>query len=76
MDIDCLSLSGDGEIDAVLDRMKGMMAEGRPVIVDAAIDYSEKTWFTKGVVRTMLHRLSWKDRLRFVARAGLRKLTG
>ena len=55
--------------------MREMMADGRPVIVDAAVDYSEKTWFTRGVVKTMLHRLPWKDRLRFVARALVRKVT-
>ena len=75
MGIDCLSLSHDGEIDGVLERMRGMMAGGRPVIVDAAVDYSEKTWFTRGVVKTMLDRLPWKDRVRFVARALMRKVT-
>jgi acetolactate synthase-1/2/3 large subunit len=45
------------------------------VLVDAAVDYSAKTWFTRGVVKTMLLRLSWPDRLRFVARALLRRLS-
>jgi acetolactate synthase-1/2/3 large subunit len=56
--------------------MRALMTKGRPVIVDAAIDYSEKTWFTRGVVRTALARLDWKDRLRFVGRALGRKLAG
>jgi acetolactate synthase-1/2/3 large subunit len=76
MDIDCLSLSRDAEIDGVLGAMRALMTKGRPVIVDAAIDYSEKTWFTRGVVRTALARLDWKDRLRFVGRALGRKLAG
>jgi acetolactate synthase-1/2/3 large subunit len=76
MGIDCLSLSRDAEIDGVLQRMKAVLAEGRPVLVDAAVDYSEKTWFTRGVVKTMLNRLPWKDRLRFVARAVGRRLGG
>ncbi len=75
MGIECLSLSRDADIDPVLERMRAIMQEGHPVLVDAAVDYSEKTWFTRGVVRTMLHRLPWKDRLRFVARALGRKLT-
>lgn len=49
---------------------------GRPTVVDTAIDYTGKTWFTRGVVRTNLGRLPWPDRLRFVARALARKLTG
>jgi len=76
MGIDCLSLLRDGEIDGVLERMRGLMASGRPVIVDAAVDYSEKTWFTRGVVKTMLNRLPWKDRLRFVTRAIARRMGG
>jgi acetolactate synthase-1/2/3 large subunit len=76
MGIDCLSLSRDPEIDAVLERMRAIMQEGRPVLVDAAVDYSEKTWFTRGVVKTMLNRLPWKERLRFVVRALVRKATG
>lgn len=76
MGIGCLSLSRDSEIDSALGAMKRLMETGRPVIVDVAIDYSEKTWFTRGVVKTMLARLDWKDRLRFVARAMGRKLAG
>lgn len=76
MGIGCLSLSRDSEIDGVIAAMKRVMDSGRPVIVDAAIDYSEKTWFTRGVVKTALARLDWKDRLRFVARAVGRKLSG
>jgi hypothetical protein len=35
-----------------------------------------KTWFTRGVVKTMLGRLAWPDRIRFVARALVRQVTG
>ena len=49
---------------------------GRPVLVDVAIDYSVKTFFTRGVVKTNFLRLPWADRLRFVARALARKLPG
>jgi acetolactate synthase-1/2/3 large subunit len=76
MGVECLSLSRDADIQAVLENLRGRMEQGRPVIVDAAVDYSEKTWFTRGVVKTMLGRLPWKDRLRFVARALVRKATG
>jgi acetolactate synthase-1/2/3 large subunit len=50
------------------------VAAGRPVLVDVAIDYSEKTYFTRGVVNTMLGRLPWNDRLRFIWRALSRRL--
>jgi len=76
MGLECLELSRDADIDAVLEGMKARLEQGRPVLVDAAVDYSEKTYFTRGVVKTMLGRLAWKDRLRFVARAVVRKVTG
>ena len=66
-------LATDDQIADVLDRVAATTASGRPVVVDTAIDYSEKTYFTRGVVKTNLLRLPWPDRLRFVARAIGRK---
>ena len=74
--IECLSLPSDAEMEPVLHRMQAILAEGRPVMVDAAVDYSLKTWFTRGVVKTMLGRLPWKDRVRFIGRALVRRVTG
>jgi len=74
--IECLSLPDDTEIAPVLERIRQILAEGRPVMVEAAVDYSLKTWFTRGVVKTMLGRLPWKDRVRFVGRALVRRVTG
>jgi acetolactate synthase-1/2/3 large subunit len=50
--------------------------EGRPVIVDIQVDYSKRTRFTKGVVKTALKRFPLRDRVRFIARALVRKVTG
>ena len=44
------------------------------MVVEVEIDYSQKTYFTRGVVRTNFGRLPWPDRVRFVARALARKL--
>lgn len=71
--VEFLRLGRDDEIDSVVRRAAEL---GRPVLVDVAIDYSRKTWFTKGVVRTNFGRLPWKDRLRFLGRALVRKVTG
>jgi acetolactate synthase I/II/III large subunit len=76
MGVECLFLPDDSRLDQVLDRVRAVLVEGRPVIVDAAVDYSGKTFFTRGVVKTMLGRLAWKDRLRFVGRALVRRVTG
>jgi acetolactate synthase-1/2/3 large subunit len=50
--------------------------EARPVIVDVQVDYSKRTRFTKGVVKTALKRFPLRDRARFIARALVRKVTG
>jgi acetolactate synthase-1/2/3 large subunit len=47
---------------------------GRPVMVEVAIDYSRKTYFTRGVVATNFWRLPWPERLRLLARAAARHL--
>lgn len=72
--VECLALDSDDDVDAVLDRVAAATDAGRPIVVDCAIDYSRKTFFTRGVVRTNLLRLPWPERLRFIARAVGRKV--
>lgn len=74
--VEWLPLEHDGQIEAVVRAARATVRAGRPILVDTAIDYSEKTYFTRGVVKTMLNRLPWPERLRFVGRALLRKLSG
>ncbi len=73
--VETLSLASEGEIPAVVGRAREIAAAGRPVLVDAAIDYSRKTFFTRGVVKTTFLRLPWGDRLRFVGRALARRIS-
>ncbi len=74
--VSCLKLDQDAETPEVLERVAAVTSEGRPVVVDVAIDYSRKTFFTTGIVRTNLGRLPWRDRLRFLVRAASRRLRG
>lgn len=74
--VEWLALDSDAEVLDVVRAARATVQGGRPVLVDVAIDYSNKTWFTRGVVRTMLSRLPWPDRIRFVGRAIGRKLLG
>jgi acetolactate synthase-1/2/3 large subunit len=46
------------------------------VIVDVRIDYSKRTRFTQGVVRTAMKTFPFRDKARFVLRALTRKITG
>lgn len=74
--VEWLSLDTDAEVEGVVRDALATAQAGRPVLVDTAIDYAEKTYFTKGVVKTTLLRLAWPDRIRFVLRALSRKLSG
>jgi len=74
--VEALALANDAGIRETVARAREIAGEGRPVLVDVAIDYSRKTFFTRGVVRTNFGRLPWGDRLRFVVRALQRKVLG
>ena len=74
--VETFSLGRDEEIATVLRRAREIISSGRPVLVDVAIDYSRRTYFTAGVVKTNLLRLSWGDRLRFIGRALARRVFG
>ena len=74
--VECLDLDREDQLPAVLESAASILRNGSPVVVGVAIDYSRKTYFTEGVVRTNFGRLPWKDRLRMVARAVGRRITG
>ena len=73
--IEWLRLDSDSQVAEVVAEAKAVTDAGRPIVVDVAIDYTEPTYFTKGVVRTNLGRLPLKDRIRFIARAVARRLS-
>jgi acetolactate synthase-1/2/3 large subunit len=64
-----LAMHRNAEVEAVLRQALNATGSGRPVVVEVAVDYSQKTYFTRGVLRANLGRLPWPDRLRFVLRA-------
>ncbi|MFZ2388576.1 MAG: thiamine pyrophosphate-binding protein [Polaromonas sp.] len=49
---------------------------GRPVIVDVNIDYSKRTAFTEGAVKTNFGRFPLKEKVRTLTRAMTRRITG
>jgi acetolactate synthase-1/2/3 large subunit len=51
-------------------------AANKPVIVDVRIDYSKKTRFTLGAVKTNLGRFDTRTKIRMVGRALYRKVFG
>ena len=62
----------DARLDSALAEAFAEARGGRPVIVDVAIDYSRKTYFTRGVVATNFWRLPLSERVRMLARAASR----
>jgi acetolactate synthase-1/2/3 large subunit len=76
MGVSFMRIDNDEEVADVVRGAQEEARGGMPVLVDVAIDYSTKTYFTKGVVRANLHRLPLRDRLRFIGRALTRKISG
>ncbi len=76
LDVEYLRLTNNLEIASALAQARQIHDGGRPVLVEVDVDYSQLTFFTRGVVLTNLGRLPWPDRLRFVARALGRRLPG
>ena len=71
-----LRIADDAGIEHVLDQAFAATAGQRPVLVDVAIDYSKRTRFTEGIVRTNLGRLDLGTKTRFVGRALWRRVAG
>jgi acetolactate synthase-1/2/3 large subunit len=66
---DFLEIRTDEQLTTSLQLIDTACAAGRPVIVGVAVDYSRKSAFTRGVVKTNLRRLPSSDRQRFLTRA-------
>ena len=69
-----VSIDNDDAIGSGIDRVIGLLANNRAVIVDVRIDYSKKTQFTIGAVKTNLKRFDTRNKLRIVGRALWRKV--
>jgi acetolactate synthase-1/2/3 large subunit len=71
-----VSIENDSQIDRGLGQAIDLARAGQPVMIDCAIDYSRRTYFTKGAVATNFWRLSFGERMRKIARLAGRKITG
>lgn len=64
----------NADLDESLEQARRTTSQNRPAMVEINIDYSESTYFSKGVVKTSFLRFAWKDRLRLVGRLIKRKI--
>jgi acetolactate synthase-1/2/3 large subunit len=71
-----LEINTNREIESNLDKAFKISHTGQPVIVDVNIDYSKKSRFTKGVVKTNLGRFPLGEKVRFIGRAVKRHVFG
>ncbi|MEA2696347.1 MAG: acetolactate synthase large subunit [Myxococcales bacterium] len=71
-----IALESNDRIAAAIDEALAVARSGQPVIVDIRIDYSKRTRFTLGVVKTVLKRFPLGEKFRFIGRAVVRKVTG
>ncbi len=69
-------IDDDQGIGRGIDEALATVGKGQAVIVDVRIDYSKRTRFTDGVVKTVLKRFPLGDKFRFIGRALVRKVTG
>ena len=71
-----VEINTNREIDSALDKAFKISETGQPVIVDVNIDYTKKSRFTKGVVKTNLGRFPLGEKVRFIGRAIKRHIFG
>lgn len=72
--VETLALDRDDQVDEVARRARDVTAQGRPVLVDVALDASQPTFFTRGVLDANWSRLPWRERLRLAVRVVGRRL--
>lgn len=71
-----ISIKTDADCEDGVRAAMDFAAQNRPVIVDVNIDYSKRTRFTKGMVKSNLGRFTTGNKARFIGRALIRKVTG
>ena len=72
-----LRIAADGDIDGVIrEALESAARDRRPVLVDVNVDYSKRTRFTEGIVKTNLERFDFGTKTRLIGRALWRRLSG
>jgi len=71
-----VALQNNQDIEGALQTALRASQQGQAVIVDVKVDYSKRTRFTQGTVKTNLKRFDLKTKTRFIGRALVRKVTG
>jgi acetolactate synthase-1/2/3 large subunit len=70
-----LAIATEADLDEGVARVREGLTQG-PVVAEVVFDNTQRTYFTRGVVRTNFGRLPWSERLHFAARALGRRARG
>jgi acetolactate synthase-1/2/3 large subunit len=73
-DCEFISISDNASCDEGIRQALACATQNKPVIVDVRIDYSKRTRFTKGILKTNLERFTVGNKVRFIGRALLRRV--
>lgn len=73
--MDYLAVNDHNMLPDILKKAHNIIKEGRPLLLDVSTDYSEPSYFTRGVLKTNFNRLEWKHRLQMGSRLLRRKLS-
>lgn len=71
-----INLDNDFDIEEKIEAALEFSDQGKAVLVDVRIDYSKKTMFTKGVLKSNLSRFPTREKLRFIGRMVKRHVLG
>ncbi|MCR6735925.1 MAG: thiamine pyrophosphate-binding protein [Afipia sp.] len=71
-----LEMQDNAAVADVIHKANELSRNGSPVIVDIRIDYSKRTAFTTGTVKTNFGRFPLNQKLRILARAAVRHVAG
>ncbi len=71
-----LSVAEEKEVPEALGEALRLSEGRRPVLLEVALDFDRRTFFTRGALSANLGRMPFPQRLRMIARAAGRRLVG
>ena len=71
-----VGIRDDAGISEGIKKALDLAGKDKPVVVDVRIDYSKRTRFTKGTMKTNLDRFDARTKIRMIGRALYRKVFG
>ena len=69
-----IRIESNEDIDQMINQAIELSNQNVPVVLDVNVDYSKKTRFTKGIIKTNLKRMNLPTKVRMISRALWRRL--